>query len=274
MQREDFFEPNAKGETFSEAIIRYGQLFQTDRQNKSMSLFGDDDAAMATSGRPQVVPGLRWVDAIRLEKEREIVGAYHSANPLDPYYMELHFGTTSIKDFQDITPEEGKEVTLGGMVVDFTSRPAKNGGNFGILKIQDYTGSAEFMLFGQDYIDYHNYGVAGTPIYIKGAFGRRFQNSDIRFKVGSIQLLSNLKGQIVKGITILVNANTINETLHGVLADHIKSTTGDMGTLRFTITDPVTQRKLTLDSALRIPVNKELVEKLENLEVEFLIDRQ
>jgi len=274
VQREDFFEPNAKGETFSEAIIRYGQLFQADQQNKSMSLFGDDDAAMATSGRPQVVPGLRWVDAIRLEKEREIVGAYHSANPLDPYYMELHFGTTPIKEFLEMTPEEGKEVTLGGMVVDFTSRPAKNGGNFGILKIQDYTGSAEFMLFGQDYIDYHNYGVAGTPIYIKGTFGRRFQNSDLRFKVGSIRLLSDLKGKIVKGITINVTANTINETLHGVLADHIKSTDGDMGTLRFHINDPETGRVLALDSALRIPVNKELVEKLDNLEVEFSIDRQ
>ncbi|MEF2643198.1 MAG: hypothetical protein U0M50_03935, partial [Paramuribaculum sp.] len=234
---------------------------------------GDDDDAMATAGRPPIVPALRWVDAVRLEKEREIVGTYHSANPLDPYYMELHFGTTSLKSFAERAPEEGLELTLGGMVIDFTSRPAKNGGNFGILKIQDYTGSGEFMLFGQDYIDFHNYGVAGTPIYIKGTYSRRFQNSDLKFKVSSIRLLSELKGQIVGGITLNVSADNLNDVLRDVLAEHIKSSADDLGTLRFHVFDPQTGRHVTLDSSLRIPVNKDLVEKLENLEIDFSIDR-
>ena len=273
VQREDFFETNSKGETFSEALIRYGQLYQADKQNKAMSLFGDDDDAMATAGRPPIVPALRWVDAVRLEKEREIVGTYHSANPLDPYYMELHFGTTSLKSFAERAPEEGLELTLGGMVIDFTSRPAKNGGNFGILKIQDYTGSGEFMLFGQDYIDFHNYGVAGTPIYIKGTYSRRFQNSDLKFKVSSIRLLSELKGQIVGGITLNVSADNLNDVLRDVLAEHIKSSADGLGTLRFHVFDPQTGRHVTLDSSLRIPVNKDLVEKLENLEIDFSIDR-
>lgn len=273
IQREDFFETNNKGETFSEIVIRYGQLFQADKQDKSMSLFGDDEAATATSGRPPIIPGLRWVDAVRLEKEREIVGFYHSANPLDPFYMELNFGTTSLKQFAEINPEEGQEVTIGGMVVDFTSRPSKKGGSFGILKIQDYTGASEFMLFGQDYIDYHNYGVPGTPIYIRGTFGRRFQSSDIKFKINSVRLLQEIKGKVVGGITINVTADTLNEALHGVLAEHARSTTSDLGTLRFKVTDPETGRNVVLDTAVRIPVNKELVDKLENLEVDFNIDR-
>ena len=273
IQREDFFEVNSKGDTFSEAIIRYGQLFQADKQDKSMSLFGDDDAAMATSGRPPIVPGLRWVDAIRLEKEREIVGTYHSANPLDPFFLELRFGTTSLKQFSESTPEEGPEITLGGMVVDFQSRPARNGGNFGILKIQDYTGSAEFRLFGQDYIDFHNYGVAGTPIYIKGSFGRRFQNSEVRFKINSIRLLQEMKGQVAGGITINVAADTLNDTLQGVLTEHIASTNENLMPLRFRVADPQTSRHITLESQLRIPLNKELIDKLENLEVEFTVDR-
>ena len=272
LQREDFLEPNSKGETFSEAVLRYGQLFQADKQNKSMSLFGDDDCAMATAGRPQVIPAIRWVDAERLEKEREIVGTYHSANPLDPFFMELHYGTTSMKKFSEITPEEGKELTLGGMVLDFTSRPAKNGGNFGILKVQDYTGASEFMLFGQDYIDYHNFGVPGTPIYIKGSFGRRFQSSDLRFRISKIRLLQELKGTLVTGITINVAADTLNEMLHGVLTEHLKSTTDDLGQLRFRVVDPESRRTVTLDTPIRIPVNKDLVEKLENLEVDFKVE--
>ncbi len=273
IQREDFFETNAKGETFSECILRYGQLFQADKQNQSMSLFGDDDAAMATAGRPQIIPAVRWVDAIRLEKERDIVGTYHSANPLDPYFMELRFGTTTLKEFAEIVPEEGQEVCIGGMVVDFTSRPAKSGGNFGILKVQDYTGSAEFMLFGQDYIDYHNYGVPGTPVFIKGTYGRRFQNSDLRFKIANMQLLSNLKGKLVGGITIKVSADTLNEALLGVLSEHAKSGTEDLGNLRFSVLDPNTRRVIMLDTSVQMPINKDLVGKLENLDIEFEVEQ-
>lgn len=273
IQREDFFETNSKGDTLSEALLRYGQLFQADKQDQGMSLFGDDDVAMATSGRPPIVPALRWVDAVRLEKEREIVGTYHSANPLDPFFLELRFGTMPLKEFSELQPEEQMEVTLGGMVIDFQSRPARNGGNFGILKVQDYSGSAEFRLFGQDYIDFHNYGVSGTPIYIKGVFTRRFQNSEIRFKINSIRLLSDMKGHVAGGITIHVAANTLNEALQGVLSEHISSSDDNLMPLRFRVTDPETSRKVTLESSLRIPLNKELIDKLENLEVEFSVDR-
>lgn len=273
IQREDFFEPNPKGETFSEALLRYGQLYQADKMNQSMSLFGDDEAANATAGRPPVIPAVRWVDAVKLEKEREIVGTYHSANPLDPFFMELRFGTMSLKTFSELAPQEGTEVMLGGMVLDFTSRPAKNGGSFGILKIQDYSGSAEFMLFGQDYIDYHNYGVPGTPVLIRGAFARRFQNSDIRFKVNSVQLLSDIKGRMISGVTINVTANKLNEMLHGVLSEHMRNTSEDLGHLRFRVQDPQSGRSVTLDTSLKIPVNKELVEKLEDLDIDFRIDR-
>lgn len=273
IQREDFFEPNPRGETFSEALLRYGQLFQADKMNQSMSLFGDDEAANATAGRPPIIPAVRWVDAVKLEKEREIVGTYHSANPLDPFFMELRFGTMSLKTFSELTPTEGTEIMLGGMVLDFTSRPSKKGGNFGILKIQDYSGSAEFMLFGQDYIDYHNYGVPGTPVLIRGSFSRRFQNSEIRFKVNSVQLLNDIKGHMISGVTINVTANMLNEMLHGVLSEHIRTQSEEMGHLRFRIQDPQSGRSVTLDTSLKIPVNKELVEKLEDLDIDFRIDR-
>ncbi len=275
IQREDFFETDSRGQTFSEALVRYGQLYQNDQKNRGMSLFGDDTAEMTTAGRPAITPGLRWVDAVRLEKEREIVGTYHSANPLDPYFMELHYGTTDLKSFAEKAPVENEEYTLGGMVVDFTSRPSKRGGNFGILKIQDYTGSAEFMLFGQDYIDYHNYGVAGTPVLIRGQYARRFQNSDVKFKINSVRLLSELKGRVVEGIVINVRTDTLTEALHGVLSEHAKTGGNEeLGSLSFSVCDAQSGRHVKLTSPLRIPVNKDLVEKLQNLEVDFTIANQ
>lgn len=271
VQREDFFEQNSKGETLSEALLRYGQLIQNDRQHQSMSLFGDDPS-MTTAGRPQIIPALRWVDAVKLEKERELVGTYHSANPLDPFFMELRFGCMPLKSFVELTPVEGMEVRVGGMVTDFTSRPAKSGGNYGILKIQDYSGSHEFMIFGNDYISFHNFGVPGTPIVINGVFGRRFRNSaEIKFRITGMRLLNDIKGTICSGVTINIPAQDLNETLFEVIQEHASSSTENLGSLTFQIIDTDLRRAIALNSGIRIPINKELVDKLDDMEVDFKI---
>lgn len=269
VQREDFFEKNNKGETFSEAVLRYGQLYQLDKQNQSMSLFGDDEASMTIAGRPQVIPALPWVDTVRLEKERELVGTYHSAHPLDPFYMELRFGTTPLKQFAEDTPAEGKEYLLGGMVTEFTSRPSRQGGQFGILKVQDYTGSAEFMLFGDDYYNFHNFGVVGTPILITGQYGRRFKTSDVKFKIGNIKLLQTIKGSLIRGIVINIDAEDITDAIHGMLQEHMKSSNENLGSLSFRIRDREIGRTLLFDSPLRIPITKDLMEKLDDMGIEF-----
>lgn len=272
IKREDFFELNNKGVTFGEALLKYGQQYQNDQQNRGMSLFGFDDPAMSVGGRPPIVPAVPWVDAVRLEKERDLVGTYHSANPLDPYFMELKFGCMSLKDFEEVIPVEGLEVTVGGMVTEFVSRPAKNGGNFGIFKIQDYSGSAEFRVFGNEYIAFHNYGVPGTPIVITGVFGRRFRTSDIQFRITSIKLLEDVKGTMCSGVTITVPLDEMNDALYEVLYDHCAAG-GDEngGTLAFRVLDSDLNRAVTLNSAMRIPVNKRLVDILDDMEIEYCI---
>ncbi|WP_303440348.1 DNA polymerase III subunit alpha, partial [uncultured Muribaculum sp.] len=165
LKREDFFETNAKDETFTEQLVKYAQSYQNAKNNQENSLFGDFDDSINTAGRPPVKPAVPWVDSIKLERERELVGMYLSAHPLDPYYIELKYGCMSIKDYIEEGPVEGRELTLGGMVTEYTVRQG-NSGNFGILKIEDYSGSTEMRLFGQDFIDYGKYGVIGTPLLI------------------------------------------------------------------------------------------------------------
>ena len=221
-----------------------------------------------------MIRAIRWADAQRLEKERELVGTYHSANPLDPYYMELNFGCLPLKSFAEMAPVEGAEVTVGGMVTEFSERTGKSGNKFGIFKIQDYTGSHEFMVFSNDFYKYRNYGQPGTPLLIRGTFGKRFQSStEIRFSINSISLLEEIKGRIVSGITIDIPTDQLNETLGSLLADHAKSSDSGLGQLRFRIIDPKTNRAVSLDSPIKIPVNKELIEILEDMNLAFKVER-
>lgn len=273
LKREDFFEKNNKDESFSEQVIRYGQLFQNAAQQQSVSLFGDDDVSLNTAGRPAIKPAVAWVDAVKLGKERELVGMYLSAHPLDPYYMELTYGCNSSTKAKDEEPPiEEKELTFGGMVVDFQSRPARSGGHFGILKMEDYTGSTDFMLFGQQYIDFAKYGQPGTPILVTGKYQKRYKNSELKFNIINIRLLQDVKGQLINGITIKLRKDQINQTVHDILNEHIKSTTEGRGALNFNIFDPEINRTVKLSSSIKIPLNRELVEKLDSMSIEYTIE--
>lgn len=274
IKREDFFEKNNKDESLSEQLIHYGQMFQNDKMQSSNSLFGDDDVSLNTAGRPSIKPAVAWVDAERLEKERELVGMYLSAHPLDPFYMELNFGCNSnIKSKDEEEPVEGKEITFGGMVISFVSRPARKGGNFGIMKIEDYTGSTEIRLFGQTYIDYNKYGVPGTPVLVTGKYQKRYNSEEINFNVTNIRLLHDVKGQLINGITINVNKDELNETLHSLISEHIKSSTENRGDLYFKLFDPEINRSVRMAAGVKIPINRSLVDMLSGMDIEYTVNK-
>lgn len=273
VRREDYFETNQKGETFIELLLRYGAAFQQDKEESSFSLFGDDEGACSTAGRPPVMHGIPWVDTVRLDKERELVGMYLSAHPLDPYYMELTFGCScNLKEFGEKTnPVEGEELTLGGMVVGMETRPAKNGGSFGILKIEDYTGVHEFMLFGQTFIDFHKYGVTGTPIIISGAFQRRFQNSDVRFNIKNIRLLNDVKGSLVSSILIKLSDKEISPRLRDLLEEHCHENPESGARLSFAVYDSSINRHLTLNASRPVKLDRALINLLEEEEIAYAV---
>ena len=272
IKREDFFELNQRGESLSELLSKYGQNFQNSKDSQENSLFGGFEENLNTAGRPHIKPAVPWADIARLDKERELVGMYLSGHPLDPYYVEIKYGCScTLKDFAEEGPTENKEYTLGGMVADYTIKQGRKG-NFGVLKIEDFTGTSEFTLFGQDFIDYGKFGIPGTPILIKGHYGRRFANSDIRFQITGISLLEQSKGKLIEGITISLNANELNENLHGVLNEFIKSSAENRINLFFRIKDPELNRSLKLASGVKIPVSRHLISTLEDMETEFEVN--
>ncbi|MDE5786733.1 MAG: DNA polymerase III subunit alpha, partial [Duncaniella sp.] len=271
VKREDLMAENTRGETYSEILMRYGQAYQADKMKSAASLFGDD-VELATAGRPERAVAVEWTLAEKLEKERELVGMYLSGNPLDPFYMELHFGVEcSIKSFMEFEPVENVELTFGGLVVDFVTRPARNGGSFGIMKIEDYTGSTEFRLFGQQFIDFHKFGVKGTPVLVTGKYQRRFANSDIHFNVTNIRLLDDVKGQLVHNITIDLSTDKLSRHLCDLIAEHLVPGAPG-GELSFRMFDPKINRSFTLQAGVRIPITRALVETLTQEDIPFYIN--
>ena len=273
LDREDFFAKNNKDESFTEVIIRYGQLFQNDKKQKSASLFGDEDESLTIAARPEPIKGEKWSDIERLNKEKDLVGMYLSAHPLDTYFMEINYGCGTIKELIEGEPAEGKEIAIGGIVTGYETRMTKKGGQFGILKIEDYTGSTELKFFGHDFIEFNKYGHVGIAIRVHGRFQKRYNSEELVFKVTNIKLLQDIKGQVISNITLQINKDDITPELHELLVDLIKSSTEDRCTLQIEITDESIGRTITLTSGVKIPVNKKLIDKLNQQRINFTINQ-
>ena len=274
-KREDYFEKNSREESLADQLLRYGALYQKAQSDMTASLFGDMDAELNTAGRPVIRPAQRWVESEKLQHEKDLVGMFLSGNPLDPYYMELHFGMQTIKQRNEMEPEEGKEIVFGGMVTKFESRPAKSGGFFGIMSIEDYSGTTELRLFKQKYVDFSKYGVPGTPIVVNAKFERRY-NGEISLEVQRIRLLSDIKGQLLNGVKLTLAPAEITPTLTDVLKECLNRRPGDdttLGHFNVSMQDPSTGRTVTLSSAHKVPLDRELAKTLDQLEVAYSFDK-
>ena len=275
ISRETYFVNNAKDESFLEQLMKYGSRYQIDKNNQAASLFGGLDENIIFLSKPTVPPAERWADIIRLDKEREYVGMYLSAHPLDPYKLELEYGcNVKLKDVKDMTPVLNKEYVFGGLVTEFTEKTsAKTGSKFGVMKIEDYSGSYEIRLFKEKLLDFGKYGVPGMAIVVKGQYQTRKYNNDISFNLTSIELLENLKGKLIHSITINMPAKQVTEVVTHPLKSFATVSTQNRGDLFFNVYDEVSGKNLLLQSKHKFPITEDFLTYLKEQEIEFEINK-
>ena len=268
IKREDFFETNPRGEVFSETLMRFGSRYQASVQEMQNSLFGAiGGVEVATPAIPKAEP---WSQLELLNRERELVGMYLSAHPLDPYYMEVTYGcNTPLAEVKNQADQLDKELTLGGLVVDFQTRMNRKGGQYGIMKIEDYSGSYEFMLFGNKFIDYQKFGIPGCAIVVRGAFEKGY-SENVRFNVRSIDLLENLKGKMVRNLVISLNDDDLINV--GFLKQHMGRDGDNKCELYFRMKDTMSGNYVMLRSKKSITVDKQLMDALNESGIKFKVN--
>ena len=268
IKREDFFEVNPRNETFSETLMRFGQRYQTSQQEMQNSLFGAFGAIeVATPVIPNAEP---WSQLERLNRERDLVGMYLSAHPLDPYYIEVNYGCdTPLAEVKNRANKLGQDFTMGGLVVDFQTRMGKKGGQFGIMKIEDYSGSFEFMLFGNKFVDYQKYGVPGFAIVVRGAYEKGY-GDNVRFNVKTIDLLENLKGKMVRNLVITLKDDDLNSV--DFLKPHLGATGDNRCELYFRMKDQMSGNYVMLRSRKPIAVDKRLLETMREVGLKYKVN--
>jgi DNA polymerase-3 subunit alpha len=225
--------------SFIEKLIRYGNKIQVEKQSAQQSLFGSLSSSQVIK-KPDIPQVEEWPKLILLDKEKNLIGIYLTAHPLDDYRLEMDSFCSrdaTLKDLNnDIEKLKGKELTFGGMVTDAREATSKNGNPFSTLTLSDYTDSYEFFFFGQDYVSFHNYCRPGLFILVKGSVKQRYNSESYEFKISAIELLSEVRKNYIKTVTLNLPLDKLDEDIIQEIEKMAKNNKGK-SLLKFNVYD-------------------------------------
>ena len=261
ISRDQFFAENDNGETFVGTLIRYGIKYQQDKALVQNSLFGSSEAVVIK--KPEAPTDYQeWGELLRLNKEREYVGIYLTAHPLDEYYVILHdICNTKIEELEDLENLVDRELTIGGIVSGYKEGRTKKGNPYGRVVIEDYTGSYEFVLFGRDMIEWKNYFLEGNILYIRAKVQNRPYREDLlELKIAGIDLLSEIKDKLINKLTVTVYPDKLNSQTTEELAVMMRENTGNVE-VYFKIVDSDEHMYVLMKSSLgEVEVKKSILD--------------
>ena len=121
--RAQYLEPDSSGKTAVEKLLRYGQNYNESKSSVENSLFADMMEEVQIE-RFKIDPQPEWSNMYKLNKEKETIGFYLSAHPIDEFKYQYKFmqGSLSKRSILEKErknePEEHLDVAESGIDAD------------------------------------------------------------------------------------------------------------------------------------------------------------
>ncbi len=286
INRKQFMLPCKGGDTFLDAILRYGELYKKDSMDNTVSLFGEVEEMKPE--RPEIPAMVGEEDILdRLQKEKELVGMYLSSHPLDRYSFEMeNFTNCELGSLDSLIVDcEAKKtkqkINVGGFITATQTMTTKTGRPWSKTTIEDYSGSYEIALFGKDHETFMKYMQIHSAIFIEGEIDEKYyikpeeraqgKTSPYAFKIKNIILLGNVTDTFVKGFAINISTPMLTAEFRENLVRLIKKNKGTVP-LTMYLYDPEKQWNIEfLSRKFRVSVTAPLIEELRNLQIGYKV---
>jgi DNA polymerase-3 subunit alpha len=262
--RSQYFSLDTRGSSFIESLIRYGNNAKTVKNSSQQSLFGETGGFDMIRPEPANCPD--WPKLEKLNREKEVIGIYLSSHPLDDFKLEIStFTTATLSDLQNLREYLDRDVVVAGMVIDTRNGIGKNGKPYGSFTLQDYSDSFRFMMFDKEFIDNSKFFTLGYYLLIKGRVQKRRYNEDeLELKIRTITLLSSVKDELIKSVTLKIDTENISTEMINELKELVHENKGETE-LKFLFIDPEDKISLPMFSrTFRIRLNNELISYLDD----------
>jgi DNA polymerase-3 subunit alpha len=276
-RREQIYAKNAKGDMFIDSLLRYGQVYQSERQSAENSLFGGFDDMEVEIATPEIPECEEWSLMERLSRERDLVGIYLSAHPLDAYAVVLKYicntKAAELSDEDKTELLERQELKLGGIVTAVRRGMSKTGKPYGIVKIEDDSGVGEIPLFGEDWVRWGNFMMEGNTIFVlMQAVPGKWRPDQKELRVTQVEFLTDVQEKRVERITLQVSLEVLNAQVADEILALVDDTHGNTE-LYFDVMDPENRHRVQLRAPKRIGVNKSFLRYIdEHEEMKFKIN--
>jgi len=259
------------GVTYLEQLMRYGQRYQSEKNNAQQSLFGGDTGT--TDITPPVIPACAdWSQLEKLNKEREVIGLYLSAHPLDDYKAIIRkMSTTQVGELDHPDELKGRDIAVAGMVVAVQNLTTKSGKPWGKFKLEDYNGTHEFALFGKDYENFRKYLFNDYFLFIRGRVQPRpYNDQELEFRITLMMQLSELQ-EAIKEVHVQLAVEEITRDLVARMSRSVRESKGN-ALLRLHVCDRQAQVSLNLFSkSHKVGLTPELVSFFEDNDIKYTV---
>ena len=273
--RSKFFavdDKNSAALPYIEQLVRYGQRVQQEKVNAQQSLFGG--GSTVDIQRPVLPVAEDWNQLQLLNKEREVIGLYLSAHPLDEYKVIIdHMCKAQLSDLSDLDNFSGQEIAVSGVVTSVQELTTKTGRHWGRFTMEDYNGSHEFALFGKDYEKFRQYLYPNYFLFVKGKVQPRpfGDNPELEFKIQLMMQLDEVRDKMVKEIHVQLPVEELTSTFVAEFAERVKKNKGQ-AVLRMTVADRGVGVNLNLYSRkYKVALTGDLVDWLNEMELKYTL---
>jgi DNA polymerase III subunit alpha len=268
MHRAQYFEQDENGNTFIEQLLKYGNAVQQ-YKNAPPDLFGDSSSVEVK--QPQPKETVKWNTLHQLNKEKEVVGIYISAHPLDDFRLEIdNFTKGNLSMLKNLAEQNGKDFALAGIISNAEHKTSQKGTGYGIFELEDYQDTQRFFLFSEDYLKFKHFMVFGQYIFVKGTVqkrSRRPEETEFEFKIKSIEQLSSVRENYARTITIEIGLKDLTDNFIENMNEIFSKSKGKTKPI-FRITDAEEKIKIDLPSkTIGIFPTDEIMEKLKKMDM-------
>jgi DNA polymerase III subunit alpha len=253
------------GTAFIEKLIKYGNAYQKDQESTTSSLFGGSASVqIATPPIPKCEP---WKKLEQLNREKEVVGFYISAHPLDQYKGAIAYHKVCFLD--QLERFDRQEVKVASIVTAKSQRQTKNGANFTVVMLEDYKSSFELALFNQDNETFSESFNVGELVLVTGKVQKSYRGDKFELKVNKVEDLTRYKEMFCKGLKINVDVQRLNQDFIRTLQDLCLQYTGKQR-LQITLYDLQARMQTELTSnKFQIDVSDALLNRLEKMDLKY-----
>lgn len=278
INRGQYFLPSGNDASFIESLIRFGNRLKSDQNSTQQSLFGETHAD--TIIKPEPAPSDGWELLDKINKEKELIGMYLTAHPLDRFKPEiLSLCNTDLYSVNnDLASFVGKEIVFPGIVKSFREGISqRNNQPFGNAVLEDYTDTYQLGLWRNDFVKFKGFFTPGVSLLIKAGveeWESRDGRKGISLRLRNIHLLSEVRDEIIREVNIKLDLKKVSdELIEGIKRFVKKPSKNNPGKLlKFMIVDSETNIRLDFFSRNQfIDLNDEFFNFVEENEMEYIL---